>query len=539
MNRTGPSLNKRRVYGEGWAFRARTHNAAPVLPNRKAEDEARDAQSRQKRPIYSRTGPEWSAVLFAFVAGAIASMSVPPFGWWPLGFVGIGILAMLVDDVSAKRRFALGGAFGLGLYGISLWWMTKFSLPGGLFVAALEATFTGIGMLAVNRRHSMLTFPAGLVLADALRCLWPFGGLPLGGIDLGQADGPLSRSVAFGGRLFLIGLVAVGGVALTQASKHKRHTTAGALAGLVAVAGVLTTVLPDGTHKIGTTRIAIVQGGGPRGIRNSEQGSIRAYNAHVAANALLKIPVDIILWPENAIAVGTYTGSREEREIRQIAINREATTIVGVVEDAGQFNFRNESISISKTGKELDRFDKVRRVPYGEYFPGRDIIKNLAEIPGRDAIAGTKVGLIKTDVGPMAISISYEGFFDDRSRGGVRAGGQAILLPTNASSYVTSQVPTQQIAAARLRALESGRWLAQAAPTGLSAFINNRGELLKRTVIEKQQVITETIELRSGLTPYMRTNDVPALLLMTILLALGWPMLPYQAKRRAKRRGNI
>lgn len=473
----------------------------------------------------------WSAVVFAFIAGAIASMSVPPFGWWPLGFVGVAILAAQVDRASAKRRFALGGAYGLGLYGISLWWMTKFSLPGGLFVAALQAAFTGLGMLAVSRRHSMLTLPSGLMLADALRCLWPFGGLPLGGIDLGQADGPFARSVAFGGRLLLIGLVGVGGVALAQSVKHRRHTTAGILAGLVIAVGVLTTVLPDGTHKIGETRVAIVQGGGPRGIRNSEQGTIRAYNAHVVANTLLKTPVDIILWPENAIAVKKYTGSREAQDIRRIAIDRNATTIVGVVEDAGELNFRNESISISRTGEELDRFDKVRRVPYGEYFPGRSIIENLAEIPSRDAIPGTKVGLIKTDVGPMAISISYEGFFDDRSRGGVRAGGQAILLPTNASSYVTSQVPTQQIAAARLRALESGRWLAQAAPTGLSAFIDHRGELIKRTVIEKQQVITETIELRTGLTLYMRTNDVPALIAMAILFLLGWLVLPMRTKR--------
>ncbi len=113
---------------------------------------------------------------------------------------------------------------------------------------------------------------------------------------------------------------------------------------------------------------------------------------------------------------------------------------------------------ITPDGRIGDRFDKVRRVPYGEYFPFRGLIEGLGvPLPASDAVAGRGPGVLRTPHGTFAVLISYEGFFDDRSRGGVRAGGEVVLLPTNTASYTSSMVPTQQLAAARLRARETGR----------------------------------------------------------------------------------
>ena len=170
-------------------------------------------------------------------------------------------------------------------------------------------------------------------------------------------------------------------------------------------------------------------------------------------------------------------------------------------------------------------------MPYGEYFPFRKQIESLAlaALPRRDGKSGTGVGMVTTPVGRYAILISYEGFFDDRAREGVRAGGEAILIPTNASSYVSSQVPTQQIAAAQLRALENGRWVAQAAPTGRSGFIDHRGRVVKRTTLERREALTATMQRRTGLTPYARFNDLPALLLAALGTGIG-----FRRSRRAR-----
>lgn len=469
------------------------------------------------------TLPRRHALALGAAGGGITSLSIPPFGWWPLAFVGIGLLVIAADGARLRRRFALGALFGLLLYGISLWWMTSFSLPGGLFVATLEATFTGIGLALAGRRNPYVCVPIGLVAADSLRSLWPFGGLPLGGIDLGQADGPLARSVAFGGRLLLIGLTAAAGAALALLVS-RRPKPAVAVAGLIVIIGALTIVLPDGTHANGTRRVALVQGGGPRGQRASDQGTVRAYQAHIDATASITQPVDLILWPEDIVDVPVLSSAPQLVDLETIARDHQASLIVGVIEDDGPKNFRNQAIVILPDGTVGERFEKVRRVPYGEFFPLRSIIEGwgLATLPARDAVPGTKPGIIHTPAGPFAIAISYESFFDDRTRVGVREGGQAILIPTNASSYTTMQVPTQQIAAARLRALETGRWVAQAAPTGLSAVLDQRGGQVTRSVVGRREVLIAAVGMRTGLTPYGYTNDVPMIAVFVLAVVWGW-----------------
>jgi apolipoprotein N-acyltransferase len=462
------------------------------------------------------------SVIGALLAGVLTTASVPPFGWWPLAIVGIALLGLVCIGASLRRRLIIGFVFGLTLYGISLWWMTKFSLPGGLVVALIETGFTMIGLALVRKNNVTRSLPAGLVIADALRSLWPFGGLPLGGIDLGQADSPYARVVAFGGRLALVGVTCFAAVGLLAVAKRRVRTGAAVLLA-VAILTVIVRASPDGTHHLGAVTIGIVQGGGPRGLRASEQGTMKAYDSHLAATALIHERVDVVLWPEDIVHVDSLERSLELRDLRAIARARNATVIPGVIESNGPELFWNRSVVIAPDGTIGDRYTKVRLVPYGEYFPFRKLITDwgLALLPARDGQPGGKVGVINTPVGRFAILISYEGFFDDRARGGVRAGGEAILIPTNASSYVTSQVPTQQIASAKLRALENGRWVAQAAPTGRSAFIDNRGNVVKRTTLERREAIVATIERRSGLTPYARFNDLPVLVLAGLSLAFA------------------
>ena len=114
--------------------------------------------------------------------------------------------------------------------------------------------------------------------------------------------------------------------------------------------------------------------------------------------------------------------------------------------------------------------------------PGGEPIAG-ASLPPRDAVPGDGVAVIGTDAGPMAVVISWEVFFSRRVREGVREGGQAVLNPTNGSSYWLTQVQTQQIASSQLRAVESGRWLVQVSPTGFSAFVDPDGPFVVHTTM--------------------------------------------------------
>jgi len=126
-------------------------------------------------------------------------------------------------------------------------------------------------------------------------------------------------------------------------------------------------------------------------------------------------------------------------------------------------------------------------------------------------------------------------FFAGRVREGVKLGAEAILNPTNGASYTGTIVQSQQIASSRLRAVETGRWLVQTAPTGFSAVIDSDGNVLQRTGVSEQKVLIDEIELRTGRTWYTNTGDAPVIiaLLATLGLSIWFGSDRWRNRRRA------
>jgi apolipoprotein N-acyltransferase len=174
------------------------------------------------------------------------------------------------------------------------------------------------------------------------------------------------------------------------------------------------------------------------------------------------------------------------------------------------------------------RYDKVHRVPFGEYIPGRGLFRHVAnlDLVPRDAIAGRGPGVLSTPAGPLGTVISYEVFFEDRARSAIHAGGEVLVVPTNASSYRTSQVPSQEVAAAQLRAWETGRDTVQAAPTGYSALIDHDGRVLARSTLGRPQAISGVLTLRHGQTLFVRLGDLPVLVLALLGLIAAIRLAP-------------
>ena len=163
-------------------------------------------------------------------------------------------------------------------------------------------------------------------------------------------------------------------------------------------------------------------------------------------------------------------------------------------------------------------------MPFGEYVPDRGLFAHLADLSGvpLDAIPGHADGVLHTPAAAVGAMVSYEVFFADRARIPVRAGAQLLVVPTNTSSYATTQVPTQEIGASRLRAIEEGRDLVQAAPAGYSAIIDNRGNVRAISVLGRRQVVRRDVALRTGLTIYAHVGDALAIALAIAGVAGGW-----------------
>ena len=459
-------------------------------------------------------------------AGILLAASLPPWGWWPLAFGGIVLLDRVLDGVPARGRLARGTLVGLALLGPTVAWMKELTFPGYLIAVGLFSVSVGVFLMAVppgaGRR---LALPGAWILLEAFRGSWPFGGVPLSVLATGQVGGPLAGLARIGGPLLIAGVTVGLGVGLAAAIRlDLLPAVVGPFLAVLLVG--LAAVAPHGRDTGRRLDIAYVQGGGAQGTRAIHTDMRKVFLRHLDASAAVPKGLDLVLWPEDVIDTGGPVQQfREGDELKALAKRLRTTLIVGTVESVGTTQFRNSAKVFTAAGRVGETYEKVHRVPFGEYVPFRSLLSGLAgaALPQRDAVVGRRPAVLHTAAGTVAVVISWEVFFGDRARNGVNHGGQLLINPTNGSSFTRTLVQSQQIAASRLRSIETGRWEVQVAPTGFSAFISPNGHVLQRTAVSQRAVgVRRGVPLRSGRTVYVRTGDTPIEVVALLLVIAGW-----------------
>ncbi|MGD9797529.1 MAG: apolipoprotein N-acyltransferase [Acidimicrobiia bacterium] len=460
------------------------------------------------------------------VAGAAIAAALPPFGWWPLAALGCALLLLAADGLAWSGRLRVGLAGGVGWILPGFWWMTEFSMPGFVAAALLVAACVAVAVtLVMPGRWTALAFPAALVGLEAFRGAWPFGGVPVATLAQTQVGGPVGQVARLGGALGVTAVVATAGVALAAAGRRRWRPAA--VAAAVVVAAIAAGLAVDPPPAGRPLSIALVQGGGERGTRavDTEPGSV--FDAHLAASEAVPPGVELTLWPEDVVDVEEgLLGTDEAERLAALAQRLGTTLVVGVVEDVDDDRFRNYAQAWGPDGEPGPAYTKNQRVPFGEWIPFRSTIERLADVSAvpRDATVGRGPGLLGTDAGRLGVVISYEVFFARRARDAVAAGGEVLLVPTNASSYSDAQMPSLELGAARLRAVETGRWVAQAAPTGFTALVDPEGRVHHQTDLGRRQVAVAVIDRRTGDTLYQRLGDGPFVVVAVLALTLAWAL---------------
>ncbi len=478
-------------------------------------------------------------LLWCVLSGILIVASVPPWGWWPTAFIGVAVLDKLLSGQVASRRFRRGFLVGLVWALVGTIWMVDLTPAGWVINAIVHSSFMGVASLLVPaNKGRRLALVGTITLAEFGRWSWPFGGIPLATLAQGQAAGPLAPVVRVAGPLLLVALVVAIGIALSALTDGRKATnwsafTIGITSLSLIISGVLAALAPEG-NLIEEMKVAIVQGGGPQRTRATPSGASTVFSNQINANQAVEEDIDLVVWPENVVNPDPPTTSplsnRLYSDQASEALSAEAKRLNTVLipgwfiqDDSDPTANLNFSTAINSDGTVIDRYDKVRIVPFGEFVPLRSLIEVFAAdlLPTRDVRPGNGPAILKTPVGDLGISISWEIFFEHRTREAVNSGGEILINPTNGASYWLTVVQTQQIASSRLRALETGRWVLQAAPTGFRAVINPNGKVIQRTAISEQAVIHSTVERRNGLTWATQIGVWPMVILAALLVLIG------------------
>ncbi len=197
---------------------------------------------------------------------------------------------------------------------------------------------------------------------------------------------------------------------------------------------------------------------------------------------------ELVIWPETAFPYDITTGAYEiyGEQFALLADKYDIYLLVGAFSSTDECDSLNSLICYTPDGEMAENiYSKRHLVPFGEYVPLRPLIETLfpplAELVLSSGDVsegeGTNIIEIKDEIGLGGL-ICFDSIYDMLTLQSVRDGAEIICLSTNDSWFSDSRALNIHNAHAQLRAIESGRYVARAANTGITSAITSRGEIV-------------------------------------------------------------
>jgi len=492
-------------------------------------------------------------VLYAFLIGAASAFAFEPAGLWPLLLLAFAFLCELVDRTkSLPRALVTGWAFGLGQFVVGLNWIaTAFT-----FQAAMPPWLGWVAVVLVSLYLAVYpALAAGLawrfgrddrtVLVVVLGGAWAitewlrgsiFTGFPWNPAAAVLAPTPLITIGALIGTYGLSGLVVLLGGAIWL-EYRKQWLPLVVILGATALLWLLpaSAVPPD---PLTVLNVRIVQ---PNiGQEDKWRPGFDVEAAKRLAN-LSGPPAEprLLLWPEAAITdpledarTDEHSAFAEFQRTRAASLlgpsDRLLTGGIAIASKDGVHvdGAANSVFVLLPGGRVAGRYDKAHLVPYGEYLPMRPLLSaiGLSRLaPGELDFAsgpGPRTIDLGGEWGKVGFQLCYEIIFsghvvDENNRPGF------IFNPSN-DAWFGRWGPPQHLAQARLRAAEEGLPVLRATPTGISAVIDARGNVVKSLPWRTAGVIDAMLPpAAKAPPPFARFGNVIPLILAFALIIGG------------------
>lgn len=477
--------------------------------------------------------------LFALLAGAILPLAFAPFGFFPLAVVSLSAFFFLCLDTSANRAFKTGIAYSLGYFGVGVSWLQisihQFGLPFLPFSISMTILFIlVIAMLPAltayssvrffkpsstdNRLKLLIILPTLWIIFEWVRS-WVFTGFPWLTVGYSQIDSPLAGFAAITGIYGLSLIVAVSAGALALLVHEKRWMLSLTVIIPLWIGGFVLNTIEWTNQNDESVDVALVQGNVAQDIKwlpAQKQVTLDLYTRH---SEPFWDKVDLIIWPETALPAFAHDIPDFLGTLQLRAEESNTDLLLGLpVADPETKKYYNAVISL---GDELNVYKKAHLVPFGEYLPLRELLDPILQflsIPMSNFSRGeANKTLIKTSKYDIGISICYEDVFGEEVITGL-PDADFLVNVSNDAWFGDSLAPHQHLEMARMRALETGRYLVRATNTGVSAIIDQKGSVIKQIPQFEETTLTATIFTYSGATPYVKLGNLPIIIFCFIMV---------------------
>jgi apolipoprotein N-acyltransferase len=297
-----------------------------------------------------------------------------------------------------------------------------------------------------------------------------------------------------------------------------------------------------------TRTVAVIQGDVPRAGLDFNAQRRAVLDNHVDRTLDLARRVadgeaaqpDLVLWPENSSDIDPYRNADANAEIDRAAARIGAPILVGaIVTGPGRF-ISNTAIVWDPEDGPGATYVKRHPVPFGEYVPGRSFFRLFSADVDRvhDQHAGDAPGVLSLGGADVGDLICFEVVYDALVHDVVDGGAGMLVVQTNNATFGYTDESPQQLAMSRLRAVETGRTVAIAATSGLSAIIAPDGTVVRQSGLFRPAVFVEEIAQRDSTTLAVRLGTAPEWLLTALGLAAVAVALRPAVRRALSRRAR-
>jgi len=430
------------------------------------------------------------SIFLAVFSAVLLSLPFSSGKLWIISWFGFIPLFLALRNKSRLQGFFLSFICGVVFWAFTIYWLVHVTLPGTCILILYLALYFGLfGFLfpAIEdklRSIDLLFIPSAWVLLEYLRS-YLFTGFPWALLGLSQYKNLAVIQAAditgvWGISFLLVLFNALFYLALRRKLKLKI---------CLICAAILIFFLGYGFYQLsqtvawpsvkGSVKVTVIQGNIPQDLKWDKQAADFILNNYKELTiAASQDNPELIIWPEASVpgVWGESYADTQFAEVFSLASKLNTNLLVGAVIHSQQ-NYFNSALFIDKSGSPTMAYSKLHLVPFGEYVPFKKTFPFLQTIAPIGDIQPGKEYTIFSQPANFGVLICFEDLFPELSRRFVKKGAKFLVNITNDAWYKEGSAASQHFSASVFRAVENRVYLARAANTGISGFIDPFGRI--------------------------------------------------------------
>jgi apolipoprotein N-acyltransferase len=500
----------------------------------------------------ARPRPGDQALILAVVSGILLAISFPRYGHPMFAWIALTPLIIPLFEIHQSwppfrrgRSFLLGFVAGLCYFGGTVYWTGTvvsqyggLSWPVGVVVAVLLVAYLSLfpalftlclGWLGAKLGgRAILLAPAVWVTTELGRTYF-WSGFPW--LLLGYSQTTVLPVAQFASVVGVFGMSALVAMVSAALAYFVIARSPRSIIALVAVAAVLAGITVWGNRRLEngtlategrTVRVALIQGNIPQEEKWDAAYADRILNTYLTmTREAAGEGARLVIWPESSMPSPFMDDRIGGEKIRALVRDTGIELLLGSDQVDQNKAYYNAAFLVRKDGSVAGVYQKMHLVPFGEFVPLQRLLFFVGPLveqvggftPGREMV------MLPTSYGPISTAICYEIVFPGLIRQAVLGGSQMLTTITNDAWYGHSSAPFQHFLQAQMRAIEQGRYLARAANTGISGFVDPYGRVLQSSAIFEREMLVGDVRMLEARTIYGRIGDLFAYICAALTLA--------------------